>query len=335
MGDYGSTVRPPLQRTWTPSRRDHSSSAFVSFQVERNWRRHYGCGDPWPLNSARTRPPKFTGPMAVSWRLTHVVQNSLSYFDWMQAIKNQVNQCLGKKKIIHGMGWAQRGTKPPSDILLLRLCLHEKKLLRGSGWPSFPRQVVMSCNETLASIYWRNVWIVGAPRPPGTTFSHTNRALLCTKEKCAFTRVSIFWNAANCSCQYTTHVFFQFWVFKNIVTPGGLRQEGREKTGAGRKCHGKMAAVLGRWNSRPTLRARNLLLCARAERTSYKHGFHAKWCSNTYSQTSGNRRGWAKVFWLILFGGTVPVFAVYSRLWEAPQRRKLRVHCEGVGRFFR
>lgn len=44
------------------------------------------------------------------------------------------------------------------------------------------------------------------------------------------------------------------------------------------------------------------------------------------------RRG----FWLFFGGSTVLGFtAYYNRLWEARQRRRLRVSVEGVGRFFR
>ena len=62
-----------------------------------------------------------------------------------------------------------------------------------------------------------------------------------------------------------------------------------------------------------------------------RHCLNSRWCSNISWKT----RNYRKARSIIILGGFVSAFAVYNQVWEAPQRRRLRVDVEGVGRFFR
>ncbi|XP_015763234.1 PREDICTED: uncharacterized aarF domain-containing protein kinase 5-like [Acropora digitifera] len=71
----------------------------------------------------------------------------------------------------------------------------------------------------------------------------------------------------------------------------------------------------------------HLLLCCR------KYNLRLKSSDNT-RQTGGKSIFQRRGLWL-LAGTSALAFAAFNKLWERKQRRKLRVHVEGIGRFFR
>ena len=88
--------------------------------------------------------------------------------------------------------------------------------------------------------------------------------------------------------------------------------------------------VLASWCSKlrsPVSLRGHLLLCCRKYNLKLKS-------SDCTRQTGGKSVFQRRGLWL-LAGTSGLAFAAFNRLWERKQRRKLRVHVEGIGRFFR
>ena len=71
----------------------------------------------------------------------------------------------------------------------------------------------------------------------------------------------------------------------------------------------------------------HLLLCCR------KYNLRLK--SSDYTRQTGGKSVFQRKGLWLLAGTSALTFAAFNRLWERKQRRKLRVHVEGIGRFFR
>ena len=83
----------------------------------------------------------------------------------------------------------------------------------------------------------------------------------------------------------------------------------------------------------PSLTRSNFTLCLRRYRTNRSRLKSSEALVYNERKKLFQRRG----FWLFFgMGASVLCFtAYYNRLWEAKQRRRLRVSIEGIGRFFR